>query len=123
MLIVVCGFRNTSCRNCSRRVDSGNEPAKAFASKTGDGLDDTAQFTGQGHTRGSPEAKRLGSFALTVATGQPGGALGIGHWALGTRLFRHASRDALNNGTLSEKKDSQTWDHRQKGRSGRDLDT
>jgi hypothetical protein len=49
-------------------------------------------------------------------------AVPAGRCALSTLLFRNASRDALNDGTLSEQKDNQTWDHRQKGGSGRDLD-
>ena len=46
--------------------ESGHMPAKAFVGEAGDGMDDEAECTGQGHGALIPEAKRSGSLALMV---------------------------------------------------------
>ena len=46
--------------------ESGHLPAKALVGEAGDGVDDEAECTGQGHGALIPEAQRSGSLALMV---------------------------------------------------------
>ena len=45
--------------------ESGDTPAKALVGETGDGMDYSAERTGQGHGALIPEAERSGSLALS----------------------------------------------------------
>ena len=51
-------------RAVGRAEESGHLPAKALVGETGDGTDDEAQGTGQGHHTLIPEAQSSGSLAL-----------------------------------------------------------